>query len=215
MSGTGRVFAVVPAAGMSRRMGQPKLLMDLAGTPVIRRLLNALDIPAISDRVVVLRADDERLGAAVASAGATVVQPDTAPADMKASVICAVEYVERVHRPTADDAWMLVPADHPMLERSVVNTIVDAWSASRAEVLLPVYAGQTGHPIICQWSVTAQLSSIPADRGLNWLINGRRLKLQHLAVEAPAILQDLDTPEDYRRLRPNGLPPEQTGRGAG
>jgi len=203
------MFAVVPAAGLSRRMGQPKLLMDWSGAPVIDRLLSALDIPEVTDRVVVLRPNDPRLGEAVASTGATVVQPDVAPADMKASVVCAVEYVERVHRPTADDAWMLVPADHPTLERAVVAKIVAAWTASQADVLIPVYAGQTGHPIVCKWSVTAQLASIPAERGLNWLIHGSRLNLQRLAVDAPAILQDLDTPGDFRRLQNGGLPGDQ------
>lgn len=190
-------------------MGQPKLLMDWSGAPVIDRLLSALDIPEVTDRVVVLRPNDPRLGEAVASTGATVVQPDVAPADMKASVVCAVEYVERVHRPTADDAWMLVPADHPTLERAVVAKIVAAWTASQADVLIPVYAGQTGHPIVCKWSVTAQLASIPAERGLNWLIHGSRLNLQRLAVDAPAILQDLDTPGDFRRLQNGGLPGDQ------
>ncbi|MFT4555717.1 MAG: CTP:molybdopterin cytidylyltransferase MocA, partial [Planctomycetaceae bacterium] len=33
------LFAIVPAAGLSRRMGQPKLVMDLGGKAVIERLL--------------------------------------------------------------------------------------------------------------------------------------------------------------------------------
>ncbi|MEO2036334.1 MAG: NTP transferase domain-containing protein [Planctomycetaceae bacterium] len=201
----GRVFAIVPAAGLRRRMGQPKLLMDLAGASVIERLLSALAIPSITDRVVVLRPDDSRLAAAVTSAGGSVFRPDVAPPDMKASVVCALDYVQRVHQPTSDDAWLLTPADHPLLERSVVEAVVEAWRVRMPDALIPEYRRQKGHPVVFKWSVSRLLPTIPSDHGLNWLMRAGRMDVQCLAVETPSILQDLDTPEDYRRLQ------DQTG----
>ena len=200
-SSSGRVFAIVPAAGLSRRMGQPKLLMDLAGTAVIDRLLAALDIPAVTDRVVVLRAEDSRLAAAVRAAGGSVLQPDTAPPDMKASVACAIEYVQRVHRPRDDDAWLLTPGDHPLLEAPVVQTVVEDWFRSRPEALIPTYQDRRGHPVVFKWSVSRLVPTIPSDQGLNWLMHSGRIDVQSLALKTSAILQDLDTPEDYQRLQ--------------
>jgi CTP:molybdopterin cytidylyltransferase MocA len=66
-----RLFAVVPAAGHSRRMGQPKLLLPLRTSSVIARMIELLLRPEIAATVVVVRPDDEPLRAAVADGGAT------------------------------------------------------------------------------------------------------------------------------------------------
>ena len=58
MSHPARLFAIIPAAGLSRRMGEPKLLLNLAGQTVIARLLNALDHPRMTSRSVVVRQSD-------------------------------------------------------------------------------------------------------------------------------------------------------------
>ncbi|MDG2360467.1 MAG: NTP transferase domain-containing protein, partial [Planctomycetaceae bacterium] len=55
------LFAIVPAAGRSRRMGQPKLVMDLGGKTVIERLLTTLSLLSVDETVVVFRRGDEEL----------------------------------------------------------------------------------------------------------------------------------------------------------
>ena len=53
-----RLVVIVPAAGHSRRMGQPKLLLPLGDRPVIARLVEAFDHPSVLDVLVVIRPDD-------------------------------------------------------------------------------------------------------------------------------------------------------------
>ena len=68
-----RLVVIVPAAGHSRRMGQPKLLLPLGDRPVIARLVEAFDHPSVLDVLVVIRPDDAVLAEAAAAAGAVVV----------------------------------------------------------------------------------------------------------------------------------------------
>src|SRR5260370_12639805 len=65
-----QLFAVVPAAGQSRRMGRPKLLLPLGSDTVIGRMLALLRRPEIAATIVVVRPDDELLRAAVLAGGA-------------------------------------------------------------------------------------------------------------------------------------------------
>ena len=70
------LFAIVPAAGLSRRMGQPKLVMDLGGKTVIERLLTTLSHPAVDETIVVIRRGDDGLARAIASLNFSNVRAD-------------------------------------------------------------------------------------------------------------------------------------------
>src|SRR3954447_6428415 len=64
---TARHFAIVPAAGNSARMGTPKLLLPLAGRPLIAHVIEAWERSSVDRIVVVIRPDDKALAEAVKS----------------------------------------------------------------------------------------------------------------------------------------------------
>ena len=191
-----RIFAVIPAAGRSRRMGSPKLLLTLAGQTVIGRLLRVLDRPEIVDRIVVVRQDDGTLRDEVIRSGGTVVHPAVDPPDMRASVQCALDEIRRRHSPAADDGWLLVPADHPLLSADVLEALLVRWTSGRDRILVPAFAGRRGHPALFRWSLGDLVAGIPAGHGLNWLLEQHHSHVAELAVDDDSILLDLDTPAD-------------------
>ena len=201
MSEPSRLFAVIPAAGHSRRMGQPKLLLPWGGTTVIERVLTVLDHPAIAARCAVVRASDAPLAEAVRRAGGLVLHPPVDPPDMRASVTFALETIQRDFSPRADDGWLLVPADHPVLDRSLIESLIAAWDCDRPLILVPRVGDRRGHPTLFRWSLAREVARIPADLGLNWLLSERAGEVSELPVEGEAALTDLDTPDDYERLR--------------
>ena len=201
MSEPPRLFAIIPAAGHSRRMGQPKLLLPLGGTTVIERVLTVLDHPAIAARCVVVRASDAPLTETVRRAGGLALHPPVDPPDMRASVHFALETIQRDFSPRADDGWLLVPADHPVLDRRLIETLIVTWERDRPPILVPLVGNRRGHPTLFRWSLAREVASIPADLGLNWLLSEHAREVSELPVEGDAALTDLDTPEDYERLR--------------
>ncbi len=201
MSSVPRLFAVIPAAGESRRMGQPKLLLPLGGRSVIARLLDALQHPMIRERYVVVRPGDEPLRAAAEEAGAKAIVPATPPPDMRTSVSHAIAEIEKSQAPQDDDAWLLVPADHPVLSRGTIDKLLACWNSTSATILIPTFEGKRGHPTLFRWKLARELASIPPDRGLDWLVQRHSEEIVELPVDDPSILYDLDTPEDYQRLQ--------------
>ena len=200
------VFAVVPAAGLSRRMGQPKLTMTLAGRPVIEHLLAALDQPVVDAVVIVFRRGDEELAATIRQtpplqhAELLIVQPETDPPDMRTSVELGLAAIRDRFSPSDDSAWLLIPADHPVLDGDVVRELVVAKSQTAADVLVPTHDGERGHPTLFRWSLTDRVSRIPEDRGLNWLVRHESVSVAEIGVASDSVLLDLDTPEDFRKL---------------
>ena len=206
------LFAIVPAAGLSRRMGQPKLVMDLGGKTVIDRLLTTLSHLAVTETVVVFRRDDDDLANAitsVASGSVQTVQPEIDPPDMRTSVEHAIKSSQTHHVPQPGDGWLLIPADHPVLDGRVLDELIAAWRTTDEDILIPQHVGQNGHPTFFRWAITERLDEIPADCGLNWLSTAPDIRIRKLPVDSDSILLDLDTPDDYKRIQQHVANTEQ------
>lgn len=198
------LFAIVPAAGISRRMGQPKLVMDLGGKTVIDRLLTTLSHPAVTRTVVVFRRGDDDLANAitsVASGSVQTVQPQIDPPDMRSSVEHAIKSIQTHHAPQSGDGWLLIPADHPVLDGRVLDELIAAWRTMDEDILIPQHGGQNGHPTFFRWALAERLHEIPENCGLNWLRSAPDIRIRKLSVDSDSILLDLDTPDDYKRIQ--------------
>ncbi|MFM8286468.1 MAG: NTP transferase domain-containing protein [Planctomycetaceae bacterium] len=202
-----RLFAILPAAGLSRRMGVPKLTLPWGDRLVIDRVLDALDLPDITARVLVARADNIPLVNAVARHPTVILlQPDPPPAEMRHSVEAALREIADRFAPSAGDGWLLVPADHPLLDRHTIATLCEGWQTCDAPLLIPTSEGVTGHPVVFRWDLAAEVFQLPAGSGLNVISRRHAHESRQIPVANRGICEDLDTPADLVRLRPE-FPP--------
>jgi molybdenum cofactor cytidylyltransferase len=194
-------------------MGQPKLTMTLAGRPVIEHLLAALDQRGIDAIVVVFRKSDDALSVAIENcpkpqhAELIAIQPEADPPDMRTSVEIGLAAIDERFSPGDDSAWLLIPADHPVLDGDVVRDLLRARSQVDGDVLVPTHAGERGHPTVFRWPLAERVSQIPADCGLNWLVRHESVSVDEVEVATDSVLLDLDTPEDFQKLEERRIEP--------
>lgn len=198
-TGAPRLFAVIPAAGESRRMGQPKLVLPLGGRTVVEHLLAALASPLLTDRVVVTRAADVELQRLVTGCGARVVTTQPDPPDMRASLEAGLADIARRWQPRRDDGWLMLPADYPRLNAATVQQLIAVWLAERPRFLLPTHNGRRGHPLLARWDTVADLLALPPDAGMNRLVQSAT-DIRLVPCDDRGVLLDLDRPEDYTAL---------------
>jgi molybdenum cofactor cytidylyltransferase len=196
-----RLFAVIPAAGSSQRMGRPKLLLQLGGRTILARLLEALNRPGVTARIVVVRPDDEPLRREALAAGAVVVQPAVAPPEMRQSVEEALKEIRQRYSPDESDGWMLVPGDHPVLDREVIDGLLERWYAGDHRILVPTYRARRGHPTFFRWDLAKDVPDLEPGYGLNKLMKQHAGEVTELDAGSAAVTTDLDTPEDFEALR--------------
>ncbi len=195
------IHAVIPAAGHSRRMGQPKLLMEFGGETLIERLLRQLNRPEIASISVLIRANDQALQEKVIMHGAEVIVPEHDPEEMRVSVELLVEHLRESKSLAEDDGWLLIPADHPIVEPDVLDRLVTNWLKSPGKITVPIHEGRRGHPTIFPWPLANHLKRIPQDQGLNWLLRNDPASIEEVECKEPSVLWDLDTPEEFERIR--------------
>ncbi|MFN0196833.1 MAG: NTP transferase domain-containing protein [Planctomycetaceae bacterium] len=194
------LFAVIPAAGQSRRMGKPKLLLPLDDETVIARVIRTFQQPEISEVVVVVRAGDVALQEELSKTAATVVIPEVDPPQMRDSIEIALRWIERTYHPHSTDGWILCPADHPLLNREVLAELIAAWKNCSTAIQVPAFEGRRGHPVFFRWSLVDELFSLADDAGVNSLVKRYPEAVTTVEVSDADILLDLDTPEDYDKL---------------
>ncbi|MCA9108669.1 MAG: nucleotidyltransferase family protein [Planctomycetaceae bacterium] len=192
-----RLFALIPAAGHSRRMGQPKLLLPFGDTTVIGRLIQVLRSADIETAFVLVRFEDESLADEVRRCGASVVQPSEAPPEMRVSVEVLLDAINQRHSPTDNDGWLLIPGDHPLLTPQTLTQLVTSWQDEPTSITVPTHNGRRGHPTIFPWSLASHVTELPANVGVNQLLKDGTTEIREVPVNDPMIHLDLDTPEDY------------------
>lgn len=189
---------VVLAAGRSERMGNPKALLDFRGRPFVVAVLEALEALDFKHRVVVLGPDAPRVRPVLAPHAALVVEnhdPDSGPIGSLRAALVALEPV----RPTALLAW---PVDIPHVRIGTIERLQEAHERTGGPAVVPTFGGRRGHPVIWDASVFQELATSPAAtrEGARAVLRRLGEHVVAVAVDDPAVLDDIDTPQDYERL---------------
>jgi CTP:molybdopterin cytidylyltransferase MocA len=71
-------------------------------------------------------------------------------------------------------------------------------------IVVPVHEGRRGHPTLIAWRHVAAIREHPSGKGINDYLRSRREQILEIPAPSAAVLWDLDTPEDYERLRREG-----------
>ena len=194
-----RSFAILPAAGHSRRMGRPKLLLPWNQTTVIEQVLTTWKSSRVDGIVIVVRDDDTTLAEVCGRLGVDVVRPLTDPPDMKTSVQHALKFVEQKWCPADSDVWLLAPADLPNLPAATIDQLLSTYQSGDPTILVPAIEGRRGHPLLLPWKLSHEVFPLPDDAGVNALLAKHRVREVECTQEG--IFDELNTPQDYDRIR--------------
>ena len=179
---------------MSTRMGQLKQLLDLGGRPAIVRVVEAFTAHLNQVIVVVGHRADE-IVAALEGTGARCVLNSQYRQGMLSSV------QRGVRTAGAASAYVIGLGDQPVFDAGVIPALLARYARGDRGIVLPVKDGRRGHPILLAGHYRQQILDLPLESGLNAITRGRPADTCELAVDDIGILEDMDTPEDYRRLR--------------
>ncbi len=201
-----KVSAVVLAAGCSERMGWPKQLLPVNGTPMLVHVIDAILGAGIDEVVVVLGCAAERIAPVLAGLTVSIVVNEAWPEGLASSVRTGLAAVT----PQAE-AVVFAPADLPRLTAAAVRAVVQRYAATRRPIVVPVYAGRRGNPVLFARCLFAELGALRGDQGGRALLATHQADVEAVEVSDAGILLDVDTPGDYEALTGTAPGPVQAG----
>jgi molybdenum cofactor cytidylyltransferase len=188
------IAAVVLAAGRSRRMGADtqKLLLPFDEQPLIARVVDEIQRSPVTEVVVVVGRDGDRIATALAGRRLILVRNPAGDGEMLGSVRCGLRAV-----PGACEAALIVPGDSPGIEAGVIAALVAARARTGSRLVVPVCEGRRGHPLLLDPQLRDEVLISFDGVGLRGLLQAHPGEVTEVPVAAPGILADLDRPEDY------------------
>ena len=186
--------AVILSGGSSSRMGSPKALLPYQGRPFLEHLLDVATHPKIGVRRVVLGAHAEPIAKEVPLKGDEVVINDEWEKGQISSIHAAIRSL-----PAGTDGMLLCLIDHPLISKDLVNELIQEFYAKHARIILPVYEGRRGHPVIFGAALYDELLQAPMDKGARAVVWAHAAEVVEIRTDEEGCVLNLNDPETLQR----------------
>jgi len=188
--------AVILAAGQSRRMGRAKALLSFRGKTFVEHLIRVTRHPRVGITRVVLGAGAEAIRAKLPALkpASIVVNPDWRSGQLS-SIQAAIRRV------TAEETegMILCPVDHPLISAQLVAQLIGAFDATSKQIVLPVYQGRRGHPVIFSASLYYELLTASPEVGARQVVWAHAQDVAEVATDEEGVILNLDDPKSLRQ----------------
>lgn len=189
-----KIGGAVLAAGDSERMGRPKALLPYEDTTFLGNAIGALQSAGVERIVVITGRHHHQIESSGEAAEARLIQNPDPSRGQLSSLKCALESLDETIE--AAIMWLV---DHPGVRSDTVKCLVQQ-AGKGADLVRPVYNGRNGHPLLIMRRVFESILALPLERGLKPMFVREEVVSMAVGVDDPAVLRDIDRPEDYREL---------------
>ncbi|MDT8375022.1 MAG: nucleotidyltransferase family protein [Bacteroidales bacterium] len=186
------IWAIVLAAGESKRMGSPKMLLPWMGMTIIEQVVENVLASDVSGAVLVLGAGSCGIKNITSRYNVVHCYNEQYQSGMLSSVRCGFAAL-----PDDCTAVVVMPGDQPMIEAGEINRVLAARMESGKGIVVPVYRGRRGHPLLIDSRYREEVMSLPENEGLRVLAARYPGDLFEAETDDPSVLRDIDTQEDY------------------
>jgi molybdenum cofactor cytidylyltransferase len=197
-----RIAALVLAAGQSRRMGTlNKLLIEIDGVPMVRRVVEMLRQSKADPIVVVTGHEHEKLAAALGGLAVTIVyNPDFAQG-LSTSLKAGIAALD-----AETDGALVCLGDMPRVGGAEVDRLIGAFNPVEGRgVVVPTRNGKRGNPVLWSNRFFAEMSQVAGDVGARHLIGAYPEMVAEVEMAGDGVLTDIDTPQALAKLAASGV----------
>ncbi len=176
-------------------MGKPKQLMPFGKSTILEQAIDNLLSSKINEVIVVLGHRAEDMIKAIATRPVKIAINPVYHQGMSTSIVTGLNLID-----DRTQAVMLVLADQPLVDSKIINRLIEEFCKHNKGIIVPVYQGRKGHPVIFSIKYKKELLGLTGDTGGKQIINQHPDDILKVAVGSESINIDIDTMNDYQSL---------------
>jgi len=187
-----KICAIILAAGESKRMQVPKMLLPFHGKTMIEKVIENVISSEVFHTLVVLGSNRDEILGTISHLPVNHCFNENYRNGMLSSVQCGFKNL-----PADFDAVLIFPGDQPFIEPDVINLVIRSFRETGRGIVIPVYGKKRGHPLLISNEYKDVISTLDENEGLRSLPELYREDVLEVKTNSPGILKDFDTKEDY------------------
>lgn len=199
----GEIVAIILAAGESKRMNAPKMLLPFRGKTIIETIIVNVNESDVDRILVVVGAEKDKVVEVIKKYPVGICYNENFKQGMLSSVKCGFAQL-----PEGYDAALVFPGDQPMISSEIINKVIAEYRNSDKGLVMPVYDGKRGHPLLISPLYNGIVEHLedketdpgePSVHGLRFLLKKYPGDVLEVEADSDEILRDIDTQEDYQK----------------
>lgn len=191
-----RTGAVILAGGMSSRMGEPKQLLQLGGKTLLGHVLEMVRGSKVDEVVVVLGHAAETIQQRIPTENVKIAINETYRQGMGTSLRTGLAALS-----AGVGGALIVLADQPFVRSETLDILMEQHHQSGAQIVIPMYKGFRGNPVLLDRSVFPEVMALSGDVGCRAIFGNHSEGILKAPVDDIGILLDVDDREDFERLQ--------------
>lgn len=190
----GGIWSIILAAGESKRMGFPKMLLQINGKTMIENVIDHVAESESNDILVVLGANSEELTGIIENYDIRYCYNANYSKGMLSSVQCGFKNL-----PSVFEAAMVFQGDQPLISPLSINSVIHSYRSTGRGIVIPVYKGKRGHPLLLDRKYRDEIDNLDPGEGLRSISYTNRDDVFEVNTDDPGILRDFDTYDEYKK----------------
>lgn len=191
------ISALILAAGESRRMGRPKMLLPWDKSTVLQTVITTFQSAGLNDILVITGGSHLQVDALVGQTVQTAYNENYARGEMLSSIQTGLKIKMSESR-----AVLIALGDQPQIQAGSIRQILQMYKKTGAALIVPSYQMHRGHPWLVARELWDEILKMPLGGTMREFLNRHAQDILYVQLDTPTILQDLDTPEDYLKSLP-------------
>lgn len=190
------IAGLILSAGRSSRMGRHKALLPYAGATFLEHIYNTAGRSTLDRLLVVLGHDPQPIIDAVDIPADRI----TVNEDYDRGMLSSLQTGLREVMPMLPEAVVVFLVDHPRVTVELIDALIAEFRRGAGDIVLPVYDGRRGHPVLFGASLFDELLAAPLDVCARHVVRAHPDRVAELPVDEEGVVRDIDTPDQYHRL---------------
>jgi molybdenum cofactor cytidylyltransferase len=185
-------WAIVLAAGESKRMGFPKMLLPFKGSTMIENVIQNISESCVKNIIVVLGAESNKILDVIGNLPVHFCMNDNYRDGMLSSVKCGFRRI-----PSEYKAVLVFQGDQPLIKAGLINSLIRAYLSTDNGLAIPVHYTRRGHPLLIDRKYRDEIEKLDPGKGLRSLSEKFSDDVLEVETNENGILRDFDTYDEY------------------
>ena len=186
------VSAILLAAGESKRLRMPKLLLPFGKSTVLEQTIDNLLNSSVDEVIVVVGYKAEEMMKRLANKPVKIAINPIYRQGMSTSLVKGLSLVNDKSK-----AIMVALADQPLINSQTINRLVEESLGYDKGIVIPTYQAERGHPVIFSSEYKEELLGLKGDVGGKQTIKEHPKDILEVIADSKVITMDINTVNDY------------------